>query len=125
MRISSILFLGLFASLAACEAPPPPCRTDAARDLRQLDAVIATTRANIDRGYALGGQSQSNVGFNFCLGSGGSNVGVSFCTPGRTPVRSGPTAIDPEVERRKLAHLEARRAVLARQAAADLAACQS
>lgn len=121
--LSFAAFLAL--TLAACDAPPPPCRSTATAELRQLDALIAETRANLDRGYAMGRTMSGGGAFNVCIGGGGDNVGVSFCSPGAATTRTGPVAIDPDVERRKLALLIERRDALARAAAAELAACEA
>lgn len=117
--------LALVALLAACEVPPAPCRSAATAELKQLDALIAETRLNIERGYAMGRTTTGGGDFTFCLGGGGDNVGVSLCTPGAATTRTGPVAIDPVAERKKLAALEARRADLARQIAAEIAACEA
>lgn len=102
------------------------CNTAAVKELRNLDQLIAETRSNLERGYALEQTARSGVGVSFCIGGGGSDVGVGLCLPGgNRGARTGPVAIDPAVERRKLATLEERRAEIGRQAAADLAACQT
>lgn len=111
--------------LAGCAATPPACRSEAARELRALDRVIAETRANVDRGYAVG-SGRGGMGFDFCIGGGGDHVGVSLCAPGGDRGwRRGPHAIDIEAERRKLAALEAHRRDLLRRARAEIAACEA
>jgi hypothetical protein len=105
-------------SVAGCFQSRTTCTSLAARELATVDKLIAETETTIDRGYVLTDTSAGNV--NFCLGSGGNTVGVSFCTDG-----SGrkPVAIDRAAEQRKLDGLLTRRAALAKQAAADSAAC--
>ncbi len=93
------------------------CPSASARELGTVDRLIAETETNIRRGYTM--TEGDGGGFNFCLGGGGDNVGIGFCTtPGREAV-----AIDRATEQRKLDGLVARRAALAKQVAADRAAC--
>lgn len=102
--------LVLLLSLAACtQTSNPNCNQPETRELRTVDRLIADTTAVIQRGYRTE-EVQGNASVNVCLGSGGANVGVSFCAdPTR---RSVPVAIDLAAEQRKLAGLEARRSAL-------------
>jgi hypothetical protein len=113
-----VVCLGLLA-VAACEPAGSPCSAPAARELRTVDRLIAETRTTLARGYAT---EQTDTGFDFCLGGGGSNVGVSFCGQpgGRRTV-----AIDRAAEQRKLDALLKRRADLARQADFDAQMCRA
>ena len=96
--------------LAACVAPAPPgCDGETARELRTLDRLIAETRRALDTGYREE-RVATTGGFNFCLGSARSHVGVSFCSDGTGRTRS--VAIDPATETRKLEGLRDRRATL-------------
>ncbi|WP_343080862.1 hypothetical protein [Ostreiculturibacter nitratireducens] len=117
--------LSILVLLAACAVPPGTCRSALTPELERIDALIAETRLNLDRGYAMGRTTTGGGGFNVCVGGGGDNVGVSLCTPGTATTRTGPVAIDPVAEREKLAALEARRAELARRIAAEIAACEA
>lgn len=118
------LFLAL--SLAACAPQPTACSSTAARDLRTLDTLIAESRENLARGYAIGSSSgRGSTSVNFCLGNSSNNVGVSFCSGGRPGYRTGPVAIDLDEERAKLESMLQQRTVLASRAAADAAACTS
>ena len=95
---------------AACTAPAVPgCDSATLRELRTLDRLIAETNADIARGYRTE-ESTARSGFNLCLGSSRSNVGVSFCTDGSNRTRT--VAVDPAAEARKLAALQDRRAAL-------------
>ena len=114
------LVLGLgFAVLAACEPTGSPCGATAARELRTVDRLIAETQGSLQRGYRT---ERAGSDFNFCLGGGGSNVGVSFCNDlgSRRAV-----AVDRAAEQRKLDALMARRADLVRQAAFDAEMCRA
>ncbi|MCT8331460.1 hypothetical protein [Albidovulum sediminis] len=100
----------LILCLAACAAPAPPgCDSGTARELRTLDRLIAETRRALDTGYREE-RVAATGGFNFCLGSARSHVGVSFCSDGTDRTRT--VAIDPAAETRKLEGLRDRRATL-------------
>ncbi|MEI4471030.1 hypothetical protein [Frigidibacter sp. MR17.24] len=111
-----IAVLAPLALLAACATPPPECRTDTVTRLRSLDALIAETEGNLDRGFARGDGATAagpRISTGVCLGSGG-RIGMSVCSSGgtgRVPER-GPRAIDPAAERAKLESLRASRARL-------------
>lgn len=116
----------LALALAACAPQPGPCNSTAARDLRTLDMLIAESRENLARGYAIGrGSGRGNPSVNLCVGNASHNVGVSFCSGGSPGYRSGPVAIDLDEERAKLESMLRQRTELARRAAADAAACTS
>ncbi len=85
-----------------------------------MDGLIAGTKADMARGYrreATGG----NPSVNFCLGGGGTNVGVAFCADPSRSTR--PVAVDMATEGRKLDALEARRLALQSGIAAKQASC--
>ncbi len=81
--------------------------------------LIAETRVNLERGYALA--PQGGVGVNLCVGGSDNGVGLGLCTGTGTTERA--VAIDAAAERRKLAGLESRAAALRAAAARDLTAC--
>lgn len=122
------LTLALLAvlTLTACAPQPSACNSTAARNLRTLDMLIAESRENLERGYAIGSSTgRGNTSVNFCLGNSSNNVGVSFCSGGRPGYRTGPVAIDLDEERAKLESMLQQRTALASRAAADAAACTS
>ncbi|WP_066817950.1 hypothetical protein [Frigidibacter mobilis] len=121
-----VALLALLA-LAGCAAQPAACTSSAARDLRTLDTLIAESRQNLARGYAVGSgnSGRGNTSVNFCMGNSTGNVGLSFCSGGNPTRRSGPVAIDLDAERAKLESMLQQRPALASRAAADAAACTS
>jgi hypothetical protein len=108
--MSRLLFPLALLVVTACEQDPVTrCAGPQIRELRTVEALIADSRAALDRGYRME-RADSGAQVNFCLGGVRSHVGLSYCTdPGAT---HRPIAIDTEAEQRKLASLEARRDVL-------------
>lgn len=113
-----LICIGL-GMLASCEPAGSPCSAPAARELRTVDRLIAETRTTLARGYTT---ERTGGGFDFCLGGGGSNVGVSFCND---LSGSRAVAVDRAAEQRKLDALLARRAELVRQADSDAEMCRA
>lgn len=106
--MSRYLLLACLA-VTACASAQDQCLRTIKSELRTLNGLIASTEADIERGYTFTPEAQSTgIGISFCTGGvvqlchGGSHM-----TPDRRPV-----AIDPEAEERKLATLKARRAQL-------------
>lgn len=120
MHFPKLAALAAFALLAACEPVPPPCKSPRTAEIARLDALIAETRATIDRGYVTVPAAPADV--TVCLGGASQNVGISFCTPSGGFTR---VAIDPAAEKRKLASLNDKRAAVARQAEAEIAQCRA
>ncbi len=108
--------LALLLPLAGCSTPLEQCVSRSTKNLQAVDNLIASTQANIDRGYALNNRPQVNVGLQLCTSP---SANFHFCTGTQTGLKQTPVAIDVAAERRKLAELKARRAVLKRQS--DLA----
>lgn len=100
--------------LAACATSRQACLTAATREVLRLDRLIAETDGNLRRGYAI---EQGTAQVTLCIG----DDGVDACvTP---PARERAVAIDPVVERRKLAELKRARRRAAARAVQDQAAC--
>jgi len=117
LSASSILLVVL---LSACVQNAGDCAREDRRELRTVEKLIAQTRADMARGYRQQ-DAGGNGSVNFCLGGGGSNVGVSFCAD---PTRQSRTvAIDMAAEERKLQALEARRLALQSGITAQEAGC--
>lgn len=108
--------LTLLLALAGCSTPLEQCVTRSTKNLQAVDNLIASTQANIDRGYALDSRPQVSLGLRLCSSP---SANFHFCTGTETGPKQTPVAIDMAAERRKLAELKARRAVLKRQS--DLA----
>ena len=108
--------LALLLPLAGCSTPLEQCASRSTKNLQAVDNLIASTQANIDRGYALDNQPQVSLGLRLCTSP---SANFHFCTGTQTSPKQTPVAIDVAAERRKLAELKARRVVLKPQS--DLA----
>lgn len=110
---------GCGSSTGSC---PPPDTRDEQRELRTIDRLIRDTRTGMARGYREETTSGYGGGFvNFCLGGGGSDVGIAVC--GDPTRRTLAVPVDMAAEERKLAALEARRSALMSEISAKSAAC--
>ncbi|MCB2110616.1 MAG: hypothetical protein H6895_00485 [Defluviimonas sp.] len=116
-RISLLISL---AGLAACSGNPPDCAREERKDLATIEALMEESRTNLQRGYTIE-STASAASVDVCLGTLGTDVGVSFCT--NPNGRKRPVALDTAAEERKLAALEARRAALLSAISAKSAAC--
>ncbi len=116
MRFALLLLL----FLAACATPRESCSRDATRDLAVLDDLIAESRINLARGYALEREPTTRASFNFCAGDE-----LFFCSANEAAVRVRAVAIDPGLEERKLASLVAKRAQTRARTDAAIRACAS
>jgi len=112
--------LALLLPLAGCSTPLEQCASRSTKNLQAVDNLIASTQANIDRGYALDRRSQVSVGLQLCTSP---SANFHFCTGAQTSPKQTPVAIDVAAERRKLAELRARRAVLKRKSDLAVRAC--
>ena len=123
--LSAILLLPML--LAACGTPQEQCIRTNTRELRQVDALIAETRANLTRGYGYREDIVTDWDWEPCLHGRPVPRGhmPDMCwEPYERTVRT-PVAIDPASEQRKLAALTERRKALAAQAARIVAACKA
>lgn len=123
MRMTRFTPIIFFCVLAACATPEKRCIEDATKDLKVVQSLIATTEANLLRGYAIETRERNVVFTDFCIGGGRSNVGVSFCNRAEPRVQRTPVAIDTVAERRKLKELKRREARLLEGIPAALDAC--
>lgn len=112
--------------LAACTPAPERCLRATMRSLDATDALIVGTEAGLRRGYAVETVDETRSRWRACdrIGPGGLPAPrdpARHCLEDETRTRTVTRAIDPVVERRKLAHLkEAHAATLA-----DVAACRA
>ncbi|MBS8229223.1 hypothetical protein [Vannielia litorea] len=114
----------LLPLLAACATPREACEARATKDLRVMNKLIAETRANVDRGYAIEREAYVTTGLQMCVGSAKENVGVRWCHRPETRYRTKQVAIDPGAEQRKLRNMIIKRDQLQREAQAQVAACK-
>lgn len=116
------VFALMFLALAACAAPKQRCISDATEDLRVVNGLIAETRANIERGYAIEREPEPSVGISFCTGRRGNLV---LCSQTETDYRDRPVALDLAAEQRKLTSLEQKRAELEVRTRRELDRCDA
>lgn len=105
---SSLLLLPLL--LAACATPREACIGDATRDLRVVNALVAQTRANLQRGYAIEEEQDLRTLYRSCRVDNADGTTGTYACP-RTVVVTNevPVAIDLNAERAKLESLLERR----------------
>lgn len=118
-----LLTLALPLFLAACATPLARCESQATRDLRVVDALIAESQATLRRGYALREETRTRFGTTICYG-GGDNYGYGFCWGNDTYTRLRPVAVNLDEERAKLLSLQQKREELEVEARAQLEACR-
>ena len=130
--LKPIMALALCALVAACTTPQQRCVDTATRDLRNIDALIAETQANLQRGYAIERDTEVRPRLTFCTGYGGFGgygryygTGVNFCTTQDVVTRTRNVAIDPAAEKRKLASLQQRRASIEPATQRALVSCNA
>jgi hypothetical protein len=127
MRFAPLLALPLL--LTACGTPQQQCIRPYTKELRQVDALIAETRANLARGYGYREDRVTDWDYEPCYwgrpgGPGGIRSSSMCWEPYERTVRTA-VAVDPASEERKLAALTARRTVLAERAGPAIAACKA
>ncbi len=115
------LFLSLPLLVAACASPYEICVANATADLRVIDRLIAQTRGNINRGYALQSKEFYDTGKQACGEVNGETV---YCDVPIVTSQDVPVAIDMTAERAKLNSLLETRALKARQADNVIAQCR-
>ena len=112
--------------LAACATPGERCERAATEELRIIDQLIAETRLNIDRGYALVQEIADRPNLRFCYGNRiDRHAGVVYCNRTEPRLVERPVAIDVKVEEAKLKSLRAKRPQVASKAARQIAACRN
>ena len=118
MRRYLVLFL---LPLAACATPQEACISNATKDIRVLDKLIATTRGNVNRGYAIETQEFFETEKQVCGEVGGKKV---YCDVAVADTRDVPVAIDLNAEQSKLNSLVTKRDQLVVQAESVIAQCR-
>ncbi|MGR3343397.1 MAG: hypothetical protein ACU0DI_09280 [Paracoccaceae bacterium] len=117
MHRLSILALLL---LAACATPLERCIASATKELRVLSGLIASTQANINRGYAIVTENYFVTLEQVCGEVEGEKV---YCDVPVAKSRDVPVAIDLNAEQAKLNSLLTKRAGLGDQAEARIEYC--
>lgn len=99
--------------LAACATPRETCIAEATRDLRVINALVAQTRANLERGYAIAEDEDLRTLYRTCrVENADGTTGVYTCPTTQVVTREVPVAIDLNAERAKLESLVERQAQL-------------
>ncbi|MCO6384444.1 hypothetical protein [Oceanicola sp. 502str15] len=114
----------LLPLLAACATPREACEARATKDLRVMNTLIAETRANVDRGYAIEREPYVSTRYQICARTGDGPVEAVWCNRSETRYRDKQVAIDPAAEQRKLRNMIAKRDQLQREARAKVSACR-
>lgn len=123
-----LLILAPLALLAACGTPQERCIQRETRDLRVLDRLVAETRTNIDRGYALQEYTVTIPQWETCpprVDEAGNLLPAQMCLEDRTETRTRPVAIDLGAESAKLESMLAKRDQLARESEGRIAQCRT
>ena len=95
--------------LAACISQRDTCINTANKEMAVINNLVAVTRANVDRGYALTEQTEFVQVYKHCLDTLGQPTG-SMCPTLEPVTKLVPTAIDLNLEYQKLKSLEQRQA---------------
>lgn len=115
-----LLILALLG-LAACGTPQERCIQAATKDLRVVEGLIATTRGNLQRGYAIETRSVLTNEDQVC---GQTAEGKDIiCEVAVSKDKRVPVAIDLAAEQRKLDSLVARRDELLLQRDRSVSQC--
>lgn len=111
---------------AACSSPQERCISGVTQEVRVLDQLIAETRGNLSRGFALDAQQEVRTRRSTCTGRNEDGTAFKFrCDKTDTITRNVPVAIDLNAEREKLTSLEQRQAQNRINAASGIAQCQA
>lgn len=123
MRLT-LLMLPLVVT--ACATEQESCIADVTREVRVLDSLIAETRGNLARGYALTERQDVITLRGTCTGRNSDGTTFTFgCDETETATREVPVAIDLNAERTKLESLEQRQAQNRINAQAGVAQCRA
>lgn len=121
MKFPMIALSGL-AVLVACASPQEVCVAKASKNLRTMDQLIAETRANLARGFAIKTESFVVNELQKCGVENGEDV---FCEVAVADERKVPVAIDLGAEQQKLNSLVSRRAGMAKAVQSATAQCRA
>ena len=107
--------------LAACATPQEQCIANSGRDIGVLSSLIATTQANITRGYGLRTVEFLVNEEQVCGTIDNEEV---YCDVAVADTRQVPFAVDLDVEAAKLASLQSKRQELVARQSAVIAECR-
>ncbi len=114
--------LALPLLLAACATPQERCQSEAVRDLRVMNELIAETQATLQRGYALREETLPRFGTTFCYRRD-DDFGIDLCLGNEIRTRLRPVAVNLDDERAKLQTLQQKRQELETRARAQIESC--
>ncbi len=115
------VFILALLGLAACATPQQACIANAGKEIKVIDGLIATTRANLARGYAV---DTKQVLVNTEQVCGVTPEGDEiYCDVAVAEKKRVPVAIDLDAEKRKLESLLQRRAEMDRLYQAQVNQC--
>ncbi len=115
------VFLIALLPLAACGTPQEQCIRNAGKDIRILNGLINTTRANINRGYAISSQEYFENEEQACGEIAGE---VVYCDVAVAHSRDVAVAIDLNAEQAKLNSLTQKHADLSQRASSVVDDCK-
>ncbi|MEE9387061.1 MAG: hypothetical protein V3U96_00495 [Paracoccaceae bacterium] len=116
------IFLVALLPLVGCVSAQELCIANAGKDIRVLSGLIATTQANITRGYAIHTEEFFDNELQLCGVIEGEEV---YCEVAVAYSRNIPVAIDLNVEQAKLTSLIKKQAELSNRANSVIAQCQA
>ncbi|MEY4982687.1 MAG: hypothetical protein RIR62_953 [Pseudomonadota bacterium] len=123
-----LMILAPLAVLTACGTPQEQCINRATRDIRVLDRLIAETRLNVGRGYAMEEYTVTLPQWERCpqaFDAEGQPLPPQMCLEDRVETRTRPVAIDIAAEGAKLDGMLAKRDQLARASEGAIAQCRA
>lgn len=104
----ALLLLPILA-LTACATPRESCIAQSTQDLRVMQDLIAQTRGNLARGYAIAERQEVRTLTTTCRGRNADGSSFAFpCDETETITHRDPVAIDLNAEQAKLESLIAR-----------------
>ncbi len=113
--------LGFALLVAACATPLEQCIANSSRDLRVLNGLVAQTRGNIERGFAIRSEEYFETEEQVCGAIDGEAV---YCNVPVAQSRNVPVAINLDAEQAKLNSLLNKQAELSQRANAVAAECR-
>lgn len=129
-RNTALAILALPLALAACGTPQERCISQNTREYRTVSTLLAEVEANLARGYAWEERQVVRDRLTQCRyvrhdKKGNAIVQYTPCWRDHVETERYRVPIDPAAEARKRDGLAARKAALAKQAAASVQACKT